>query len=511
MKHHMSRQSQPSIFFTKFVRSDIKKKLQQYRTSSSEYWKKAGEHHALSLFKEMSEHVPAYKDFLKKSHINPKTVRSIKDFHNIPPVDKKNYIDRNTLSDLCWGGKIETSSTLSTSSGSTGVPYFWPRSDEQTGHGAGISEAVYRAYYDMDTTPTLYIDAFAMGTWIAGTYMMMATQWVAQKGYPITVVTPGINKDEILRLITMGVKYYKQIVLIGYPPFIKDVIDTGTDSGINWKKIPMRFMFSGEAFTERWRSYLHAKLPQLNILTDAINIYGSADIGLVAHETAVSIFVRRLASENESLRSELFHAERVPSFNQYDPTLRYFEVIEDHLHVTARSGIPLIRYNTKDIGGLASFQEIDGAVNIAGKNLKKEFTSRGIGNLLWKLPFVYLFGRGKFTAIIYGANIYPEHVKLVVEHATLEAKLTGKFVILTEETSDHGQQLILHIELRSNTDSSPLLSTQIRKVFIEELTAINSEYRNNIRTLKEKVHPTVVLHEYGDPQYFPRGIIKKLA
>lgn len=41
--------------------------LRSLKSESEEYWQKRGAEQALNLFKEMSERVPAYKDFLKKT------------------------------------------------------------------------------------------------------------------------------------------------------------------------------------------------------------------------------------------------------------------------------------------------------------------------------------------------------------------------------------------------------------------------------------------------------------
>lgn len=499
--------------FQRFINLSSDKTLREYRTKSDKYWRNVGEKMALGLFKDMSKRVPAYKNFLKKHNIDPSKIKTTKDFKKVPAMDKDNYIHKYKLNELCWDGKVESSYFLSASSGSTGVPYFWPRSTEQALQGASISELIYKEYFQADKKSTLYIVAFAMGTWIAGTYMMMSTVWVAEKGYPITVVTPGGNKEEILRLVKMGSKYYDQIILIGYPPFIKDVVDGGIEQGVDWKKINVKFMFSGEAVTEGWREHLQAKTGFKNILTGSVNIYGSADVGLVAHETAVTTFIRRKAVENKKILEDLFHAERVPSVNQFDPSIRYFEKNKDgELLISAPSGIPLVRYNTKDFGDILYFDEAKVLLQKHGVNIDQEFKKQKIQNLLWKAPMVYLFGRGKFTAIIYGANVYPEHVKIVTEHKSLEKDLTGKFVIITEERKDHSQELNLHVELSEKSGKgNAKLKDNVKKVFIQEVPKTNSEYNYVMNHFGSVVYPKIILHEYGDPQYFPRGIVKKLA
>lgn len=499
-------------YYKKFLSVSAEKTLKEYREKDDRYWKAVGEKMALQLFKQAAERVPAYKKFLAKHKISPSKIKTIKDFKNVPVIDKDNYINKYELDELCWDGKIEGNYFLSASSGSTGIPNFWPRSTEQTFQGASISELIYKEYFEADKKSTLYIVAFAMGMWIAGTYMQMSTEWVAQKGYPMTVVTPGTNKEEILRLIKMGEKNYDQIILIGYPPFVKDVVDFGIDKGINWKKVNIKFMFSGEAITERWREHLASKTNFENILTGSVNIYGSADVGLVAHETAVTTYLRRSAFNNQKLLGDLFHSERVPSVNQYDPHIRYFEKVGEHLIVTAPSGLPLVRYDTKDEGDILYFGEADSILADNKLDIVAEFKREKISRLLWRLPMVYLFGRGKFTTTIYVANIYPENVKLVLEHKRIEREVTGKFVINTEEKKDHTPQLYLHVELAEGRSvKNRSLEEKILKLFVSEVPKVNSEYKYVLDNFKEKVHPKVVLYEYGDPKYFPRGVIKKMA
>ncbi len=499
-------------YFNKFKNSDPERILETYRSKSDTFWKNSGQKMALSLFKTAAKRVPAYKDFLQKNKINPAKINTIEDFINVPITDKENYINKYKLSDLCMDGKIESSYFLSASSGSTGIPNFWPRSTEQTYHGAQISEIIYKEYFECDTKSTLYIVAFAMGTWIAATYMMMATEWVAQKGYPITVVTPGLNKEEILKLVELGNKNYDQTILVGYPPFVKDIVDSGVRAGVDWNKLNIKFIFSGEAVTEKWREHIQSKTNFKNSLKDTVNIYGSADVGLVAHETVLTTYLRKLSMGNKTILQELFHAERVPSAYQYDPRLRYFEKAGIYLIITCPSGIPLIRYNTKDEGDTLYYEKL---VEILGENkidLHKQLKKQKVDSLLWKSPIVYLFGRGKFTARIYPATIYPENVKLVLEHKSLVNILTGKFVILTEESKDHLQRLHLHVELREGyLSKTKELSKLIQKIFVSEVSKTNSEYRNVIKMRGRNVHPKIFLHAYGDKVYFPRGIIKKNA
>lgn len=247
-------------FYKQFLKCDPEKTPRKFQNGTDRYWKQRGRNLSLKLFQEMASRVPAYKDFLRRNKIKKEKIKSDSDLQNVPPIDKPDYIDKYSLDQLCWDGKVDTSYMLSASSGSTGQPYFWPRSDEQTMHGAIVSEMIYRECFRMHESSTLCIISFGMGMWIAGTYTMMVTQWLAQKGMPVTVATPGINKEEILRLVSVGQKYYDQIVLVGLPPFVKDVIDSGSKYWVNCKQINIKFLFTGEAFTERWRNHMADKI-----------------------------------------------------------------------------------------------------------------------------------------------------------------------------------------------------------------------------------------------------------
>ncbi len=510
MKNGLNK-NKKTYFFDKFINTNIDKIAQSYQSQTDAYWKKQGQKMAFTLFHEMSIRVPAYRNFLEKHKIDPQKIKTFSDLSQVPYMDKPSYMEKYRLNDLCWDGKIENSYMLSTSSGTTGIPYFWPRSDEQTYQGALLSEVFYKYVFEMDKKPTLVIIAFGMGTWIAGIYMMMATHWVNQKGYPVTVTTPGLNKEEILRLVKFGSLYYDQIVLMGLPPFIKDVIDTGIVQGFDWKKANIKFMFGAEAFTERWRNHIQAKVGFKNYYTSISNIYGTADVGVNAYETPTSIYIRRLSADNLKIRQDLFQDERVPSLNQFDPTLRYFEQVGEELTISAHSGVPLLRYNLKDIGNVLYFEDVAHRLKNYGTDIVANFKKMKLNHLLWHLPLVYLFGRGKFSATIYGIVICPEYVKHILDNHHLEKFCTGKFIITTEETQTHDQQLLLKVELKDRVEPDESLNRLVINTFVDELPKICSEYRHLLASIKHKAHPMIKFYEYGNPTYFPRGIVKKTS
>ena len=164
-----------------------------------------------------------------------------------------------------------------------------------------------------------------MGVWIGGVFTFSALREVANMGYPLSVMTPGINKLEVIRAIKNIGHEFDQIIIGSYAPFLKDILDDGVEAGIDWNKLPVKFVFSAEAFSEEFRDYL-AEKTSIDPLTDTLNHYGTVDLGTMAHETPYAIMIRRLAYKNKKLFVELFGQDaRTPTLAQYDPRLFYFE------------------------------------------------------------------------------------------------------------------------------------------------------------------------------------------
>src|SRR5205814_9718925 len=87
-----------------------------------------------------------------------------------------------------------------------------------------------------------------------GMYTASCCRHLAAKGYPITVISPGNNKEEIFRVVGQVGPLFEQTVLLGYPPFLKDVIDSGRARGFDWRPLRIKLVMAGEVFSEEWRT-----------------------------------------------------------------------------------------------------------------------------------------------------------------------------------------------------------------------------------------------------------------
>lgn len=313
---------------------------------------KSSETTLLELFQFVAKTVPAYQAFLTEHSIDPQSIQSFEDFKKLPFITKENYLRRYSLADLCCNGQLETCDMIAVSSGSTGKPTFWARAITDELQIATRFEAIFHDSFYADTRRTLAVICFSLGTWVGGMYSTNCCRYLAYKGYPITVVTPGNNKAEIFRVVQELGSAFEQVVLLGYPPFIKDVIDSGIASGIEWSQYQLKLVLAGEVFSEEWRSIVGERVGAINPCYDSAALYGTADAGVLGNETPLSICIRRFLSNRPDVAKTLFGESRLPTLVQYDPYSRFFEVDHNTLLFSGNNGMPLVRYHIADMGGL---------------------------------------------------------------------------------------------------------------------------------------------------------------
>lgn len=474
-----------------FLNTTLDTQLQQATHTDSQA-------NALQLFHSVAATVPAYQDFLRKQGIDPKNIETYQDFQSLPLTTKANYLQTYPLASLCREGKLETCDFIAVSSGSTGKPSYWGRflSDEYPV--ATRFEQVFRDF-GADTRTTLAVVCFPLGTWIGGMFTANCCRHLATKGYPITVVTPGNNKTEILRVVRELAPLFEQVVLLGYPPFLKDAIDSGISQGIKWQGYKIKLVFAGEVFSEEWRTLVGERVGSTNACYDSASLYGTADAGVLGNETPLSICIRRFLADNPDFARTLFGESRLPTLVQYDPIHRYFETQDGTLLFSGDNGIPLVRYHISDTGGIITYDEMLKFLQSHGFDPTKQLRSQ-----IYPLPFVYVFGRSHFTVSYFGANIYPENVMVGLEQPEIREWVTGKFVMEVKEDDQKNRHLAIAVELAAGVEASEEKQKAIAASIYTQLLRLNSEFANYVPPPYQ--HPQITLAALGDPDYFPLGI-----
>ncbi|MGK5556089.1 phenylacetate--CoA ligase family protein [Actinomadura kijaniata] len=453
----------------------------------------SAEHRALALFHRVAATVPAYGAFLAEHGVDPGAVRLFDDFTRLPLTDKDNYVRRYPLPERCRGGVV--GDMIAVSSGSTGEPTFWPRSADDERVVADRFEQVFRDAFRARERRTLAVVCFALGTWVGGLYTLSCLRRLAERGLPVTVVAPGSDKGEILRVVPRLGPLFDQVVLLGYPPFLKDVIDTGRAEGVAWADHRIRLVTAGEVFSEEWRALMAERAGMDDPARDTASLYGTADAGVLGNETPLSIEIRRFLAGRPAAARELFGGSRLPTLVQYDPAVRFFEERDGTLLFTGDNGVPLIRYHIADEGGIVGYDAMLAFLE------RHAFRPSVTGP---DLPFVYVFGRSHFTVSFYGANVYPENITVGLEQPGVAGHVTGRFVMESVEDGDRDRTLTVTVELSPGLTDAPGLADRIAESISVHLCRLNSEFAHYVP--EERRRPRVRLRPAGDPEYFPPGV-----
>ena len=320
---------------------------------------------ALEVLRRAADTVPAYRDFLSRHGVAAAKVRTPEDFRAIPPMTKANYLQQYPLKELMWNGDVTRAGVWSTSSGSSGRPTYWPRNEVAVDESELLFDRVFRRNFESHRLSTLVVVGFAMGKWIGGTYTYSAMLGLRRRGHRLSVITPGLDTQEIVASISTLGPSYDQVVLAGYPPFLKDVLDEAPQK----VRQGLRILVWGENISENWRNRILE-----HRVADVCAVYGTADAGFIGHETPATIAVRNLARDDSRLSHLLFGSgESIqPTFVEYDPQLRYLESAsneDDNLLLTVDSAIPLIRYGSIDRGQVLTGDQVDRAMRDLGARL----------------------------------------------------------------------------------------------------------------------------------------------
>ncbi len=480
------------------------------RTKKESFWIREREKRALQLFQRAAREVPAYKDFLKKHRVNPVKIRTFSDFQSVPPTSKKDYLKQYSLEKLCWGGTLKKSLVFTSTSGSTGEPFYFARSYNVDWQASVEHELFFRNNPMSIEGPTLVVVCFGMGIWIGGIITYQSFEIMRERGYPISIITPGINKQEIFKVLKRLSGYFKQTILVGYAPFLKDIIDEAPQNGINFKRLNTRFIFAAEAFTEKFRTYMTRKAGVRHDLLDTMNIYGTADIGAMAFESPLSILVRKFAMRKPRLFANLFHQiQRTPTLAQYIPSFIAFEESKNELLLTGYNEIPLIRYAIGDHGGVFSFREIVKKCSDHGVELLREARRAGIGGAVYQLPFVYVYERVDLATTLYGLQIYPETIREILIDEPMNKFLTGKLTLITKFDENQNQYLEINLEIRKGKKITSKLKKITLAQIVTNLRLKNSEFRELSNYLGERAYPQLVFWPLEHSLHFKPGIKQK--
>ncbi len=471
--------------------------------NSSKQWMMIREKRMLSLFREVAKRVPAYKDFLKKNKVNAASVRTLKDFELLPTTDKVNYLRQYALKDLCWDGTLEKPLVFAATSGSTGKPFYFPRSGSLADEYSFLVEMFIEN--NSSKKPTLVVICLGMGVWVGGLITFQAFERASERGKNLSILTPGLNKAEIFHALSELAPNFSQTILVGYPPFVKDVLDEAKLRGIKLSKLNLRLLFAAESFTENFRDRICEIAGIRNSYRDTLNIYGTADIGAMAFETPTAILIRRLAGRDQKLFSALFGSIfKTPTLAQYNPLFTNLEASAHQILLTGNSALPLVRYAVGDTGGAFPFSDAVCTLREHGIDLASKATQQHVH--LYEFPFVYVYERLDFSVKLSGAIVYPEPVREALQESVFRRSVTGRFTMQTLRDRKQDPYLEINIELKHGVKTSQHLMESLQAHIVRFLLEKNSEYKAIYDSMRHRAVPRVRLWPHESENYFKPGV-----
>lgn len=447
------------------------------------------------LVKKTKRGVPAYDDFLRKER-----VQQLNDFYTLPLITKTNYIKKYSLEMLVPRGKIPP--YIYASSGSSGRPTFWYLDKARQDFGVDVHEELVKKTFGISRKDkTLVVVCFSMGLWVAGVYTADSFKGLSLRGFNITVVTPGISKEDIIHILKEVGPDYDNIILAGYPTFLMDVIKLAKIRRISFNPHKTFFLLAGDKVSEKWKKDLinRVSLKPSKGVEKVVTAYGCAELTVIGMETQASVGLRRLALSDSSFYKQLL-GEKVasePGVYEFDPDFLFVESIEGELVFTADTAIPLIRYNIRDIGTVFYPEEV---IYMLDKNKHKKIVS-----LLQKnnqKPFIVIKGRNDVATTFYALNILPEQIHTVLRDLAIRRFVSGNFALYNKFVyNNKKERLCFDVELSEGQKKTPDLVIKIKDAFVKNLSRVSVEYRKLHGVIGEQADPIIKIYKKGEPGF----------
>jgi phenylacetate-CoA ligase len=438
---------------------------------------------ALRTARAAARRVPAYREHLERHGIDPSRIRSLDE---LPETDKASYIDPHPLPTRCVDGRLPlVGTTIDESSGSTGTPYNWVRGAAERDH---VRRMIgFFARYAFGDEPLVVLNAFSMGAWATG----LTTAAALERNGLVKATGPHVDKI-IGTMRELGPRH--RYLVVGYPPFLKLLLDEGEAAGFDWSQYEMHALLGGEGNSEGLRDYL------LRHFRSVVSGYGATDVEIgLAAETPVTVALRRLALERREIAEALFgETARVPMVFQYNPMLHHVETNArgELLFTVCRAATlsPKVRYNVHDEGGVLRDDELRRRLSAFGIT-PESLAPAGFGRLV-RMPYLFVFGRADSTVSVMGANIYPGDVEgAIYSDAAVAAHVRSFRLSLLEERPGETRPLV-SIELERG-EPTEALSRALGEAIQRHLLATNTDFREAAGEYPELMVPVVRLHASG--------------
>ncbi len=412
-----------------------------------------GQVKAYGVYQKARSLCPAYRKFVIEAGVSRNCV-----FQDVLATSKENYVKKYTLEERCYGGAIPPrGSVIDESSGASGAPNNWVRGPEERSRATRSLQLSYQIMFGGKSN--FLLNCFALGPWATGMNVSMS---LANVGILKSIGPDQAKLEATLRQFGPPYRY----LIFGYPPFIKQFVDTTT---LSLRDYDLHAIIGGEGIAEPVRAHLEKYFQAV------FSSYGASDLEInIGVETPLTVALRRLCADNPTLCTRLFKRPSVPMIFQYNPLDHYIEATPqgELLFTITRLGTaaPKIRYNLHDLGGVFTFDWLRAQLHSANAKLE------GLGDRVSHFPLLYVWGRSDMTVPFYGAKVSPADVEAALASDVELANIVNSFQMTRIDDSDGNPHLVVHLECLAGV-LLPSDPTQLRARLYESLRRVNQDFR----------------------------------
>jgi phenylacetate-CoA ligase len=314
--------------------------------------------------------VPFYRSRFEKLGITPEDVTSLDVLRRLPFTEKQDLRDHYPYA--LFAVPLENIVRIHASSGTTGkaVVAGYTRRDVET-----WAEVMARSLCCAGVTPRDFVHVgYGYGLFTGG---LGAHYGAELLGATVIPASGGATKRQV-HLI----RDFRATVLCCTPSYALHVYDTGLESGVDMKTLPLRVgVFGAEPWSESMRVDMEQKLG-----IDALNIYGLSEI--IGPGVAMECLE---AKHGMHIQEDVFLPEILdPTTLESLPPGAVGELV---ITTLTKEGMPLLRYRTRDLTSL-------------------DYTPCRCGRTFARI--MRIRGRSDDMLIIRGVNVFPQQIEALL-------------------------------------------------------------------------------------------------
>ncbi len=466
------------------------------------YWQKQREKEMLTTYHHALRTVPAYKTFLTQSGVeHPEKIESFADFvERVPIMDKSSYLMAYPLEDLCEDGSVAGMQTMTTSSGSSGIPYFFLHSREGFASISAAMRGLLEYLWDIEgqEKKVLYINALALGLWMGGVIGDHVLKDLSKDNPRVTNCAPGADAERVIDVIEKLGHHYDMVVIVSYPSMFKSILELGDARNIDWQSYNVKMTSFGELIDNSLHDYFLEKIspnPDTDI-SRIFDLYGGTEMGNPGIGTPLTTLIKNLCRKNAELSDKILgNHEGHGAIFQANPLNSWVEEVGGDIVITQREKIPIIRYNIKDIGRVITWKEMMQICKECGVDLSHELKNIGWTKQVFEWPFIVFLNRRDWAVSFFGAKVAPQSIQHLFAH-------DGRIASFKLATQSPGYDLrfVVHLELQPGVPTSEevihQLTVEYHKHLLEYLLKTNFDFKDAYSINKAILDPLVLVHDY---------------